>query len=165
MGSSSSCAMRRNRGEVTIKKEWIAVFKLLLLSREDTNKLTKMFREVCDDNGFADIASCLLATGSDQTAFSLKIFCQDGRNQRADLKQFVVCVWNFCSLNFEMLGTLTTVVLFVNRHTNFTLHAPARFVFATYDIEERRYVTLATIEQILTDNYDNKLHSRQYIDR
>jgi hypothetical protein len=91
-------------------KDWQSDFNLLSLSKDDIRRFQKLFRKVNYDATEINSFVALMAVETDQTSLTAKLF-QTHCNKVGHLnfKQFVLAIWDFCSLNFDMMGKFFTV--------------------------------------------------------
>ncbi len=92
-------------------KNWQSDFSLLSLSPDDIRKLQKVFCKVNYDATEINCFVALIAVEADQTSLTAKLF-QTHCNKigHMNFKQFVLAIWDFCSLNFDLMGEFSYFV-------------------------------------------------------
>lgn len=105
-------------------------FKAMQFSNSDIRKLYDIFRAVdVDGSGSIALSELLTHIHLDRTPFTEKIFSifDDDRSGEIDFKEFVMSLWNYCTLTKATLGTH----LYVPHNTclRSSLYCPLRLVW------------------------------------
>lgn len=124
-------------------KNDLAQYKLLQLSQNDVGKLFNIFNAM-DANGGGTIDLCELLAHIDlpRTAFTTKVFSifDDNNSGAIDFKEFVLALWNYCTLTKGTLGKSRSHIaqicphLIINWSTDqflLTLQTPSRLTYTT----------------------------------
>ena len=99
--------------EKNLPKSWIQIFSSLLLSRREMKKLHKVFRNMdLDSDGVIDVADILIALDIERTKFTERIFAvfDYKHTGKVDFREFVLCLWNYCTLG---KGSLSKLLLYI----------------------------------------------------
>lgn len=106
-----------NKRVASYKRE----FEVLCLSEADVGKLFQIFQNVdVDGSGNIELAELLVHLDVERTPFTKRIFSlfdEDGSGE-IDFREFVLSVWNYCSLGkvtqqYVSCLQLSVLVLFV----------------------------------------------------
>jgi hypothetical protein len=102
MGIAGSCGAKV---KPQFDELWLDDFKQLSLTKSDVKKFYALFDKVSYGSKQINTYMALMALDINQTNFTVKIFAEMcNRNGHLDFKNFVLEVWNYCSLSFDMLG-------------------------------------------------------------
>ncbi len=92
-------------------------FEALQLTSHDVGRLYKIFRKVdVDGSGTIALAELLAHIDVERTQFSQRVFSifdEDGSGE-IDFKEFVLALWNYCTLSRATLGNNIHVQCEVN---------------------------------------------------
>jgi Ca2+-binding EF-hand superfamily protein len=88
--------------------QWRNTFQTLTFSERDVGRMMKIFRKIdVDLSGEIQIIELLNYLDIDRNEFTKRvfgIFDEDGSGQ-IDFREFVVSLWNYCTLEHSTLGT------------------------------------------------------------
>lgn len=90
-------------------RESLVVFHSLQLSRTDLKKMYKVFTAMdIDGSGSISLAELLAHLDLPRTAYTEKIFSifDDDGSGAIDFREFILSVWNYCTLTKINLGKL-----------------------------------------------------------
>ncbi len=110
--------------EKKIPKEWFRQFYALKLTRSEIRRLYDLFRKIdMDRSGSIDIVEMLTFLDIENTSFNHRVFSVFDMNKsgRVDFREFVLSLWNYCTLGNATLGM----------NSNPTLH-PSRLVLFNF---------------------------------
>lgn len=88
-------------------KEYMRQFQAMQLNKSEVRKLFNVFRVVdADGSGNVGLNEMLIHIQVENTPFSEKIFSifDADRSGEIDFKEFVLALWNFCTLTKSTLG-------------------------------------------------------------
>eukprot|EP01038_Epipyxis_sp_PR26KG_P009777 gene9777-13152_t len=127
--------------------KWKPQFELLFLSKYDVGRLFEVFRTIdMNDSGTIGLTEMLVHLDLDKTQFIERVFLlfDDNGSGAVDFCEFVVSVWNYCTLGPASLTT---------------------FTFDLYDSDGSGVLSVEEVDQILLDNYganfDTNFHAKQ----
>jgi serine/threonine-protein phosphatase 2B regulatory subunit len=84
------------------------LFASMQLTRSEVKKMYKIFTRVdLDGSGSVDIAELLTLLDIERTRFTEQVFTvfdSDGSG-KVDFKEFVMAIWNYCTIGQASLGT------------------------------------------------------------
>ena len=106
MGCASSSFDLAVQNSQSMKKN-LAQYSLLQLSESDIRKLYNIFHGIDENNGDTVVLVEVLAhINLPHKGFTAKIFssCTDNDSGTVEFNEFVLALWNFCTLNKGTLG-------------------------------------------------------------
>jgi hypothetical protein len=93
-----------------VPQSWMDLFAAMQLKKSEVKKLYKIFTRVdLDGSGSVDIAELLTLLDIERTRFTEQVFTvfdSDGSG-KVDFKEFVLAIWNYCTIGQASLGTET----------------------------------------------------------
>ena len=93
--------------EKAIPKSWMELFAAMKLSKSEVQRLYNIFRKVdMDGGGSVDIVELLTLLDIERTRFTEQIFVvfdSDGSG-KIDFREFVLAIWNYCTIGPAALG-------------------------------------------------------------
>jgi len=100
--------------ESVVPNSWMELFAAMKLSKNDVLQLHKTFQKVdFDHSGSVDIVEMLTLLDVERTRFTehvFTVFDSDGSG-RIDFKEFVLALWNYCTIGQSSLGAINTFLL------------------------------------------------------
>jgi Ca2+-binding EF-hand superfamily protein len=127
-------------------------FRLLALSKNNVNDLYILFGRICGTSNEISVHDALVAVNAFQSPFVEKIFdTMRKANGLLDFEHFVLAIWSFCSLSFDMMGN---ILFRPNILHSYNFIFSARYVFTLYDTQNTGIIRLDTILQILKDTHE-----------
>lgn len=96
--------------EKKIPKEWFRQFYALKLTRSEIRRLYDLFRKIdMDRSGSIDIVEMLTFLDIENTSFNHRVFSVFDMNKsgRVDFREFVLSLWNYCTLGNATLDIFT----------------------------------------------------------
>lgn len=108
MGNSSSYSAEKD-----LPESWIKIFHALKLHKREIKKLHKVFRNIdTDSDGIVDVGDILAILDIERTKFTERIFASYDikHTGTVDFKEFVLCLWNYCSLGKGSLSKYTIML-------------------------------------------------------
>jgi Ca2+-binding EF-hand superfamily protein len=121
--------------EKKVPAEWYKQFIALKLSRSEIKKLFNLYRKIdMDRSGSIDIIEMLTFLDVENTSFNQRVFSvfDMNRSGRIDFREFVLSLWNYCTLG------------------NATLDI---FTFDLYDNDRSGVLSKVELEQMVKDLY------------
>jgi Ca2+-binding EF-hand superfamily protein len=107
MGCGTSSSMEKK-----IPKGWYRQFLALKLSKSEVKQLFKIYRKIDSDNsGSIDIIEMLTYLDIENTTFNQRVFSifDMNRSGKVDFREFVLSLWNYCTLGNATLGNFRTL--------------------------------------------------------
>eukprot|EP01032_Pedospumella_encystans_P023264 gene23264-26333_t len=93
-----------------VPKSWMDLFAAMRLTRNEVIQLHNLFKKVdFDKSGTVDIVELLTLLSVERTRFTeqlFKVFDSDGSG-KIDFKEFVLSVWNYCTISPSSLDMFT----------------------------------------------------------
>lgn len=93
--------------EGQIPKDWMEQFAVLRLSKNDVKRLFRAYNKIdCDHSGSVELNELFAFLNIENTKFTervFRIFDMNHTNQ-VDFREFVMSLWNYCSLGKATLG-------------------------------------------------------------
>jgi hypothetical protein len=100
--------------ESKVPQSWLDLFAAMRLTKSEVRQLYNIFRRVdLDGSGSVDIVELLTLFDIERTRFTEQVFTvfdSDGSG-KVDFKEFVLAVWNYCTIGKASLGTTGLVYL------------------------------------------------------
>lgn len=100
--------------ESTVPKSWLELFAAMKLSKSEVQRMYNIFRKVdLDGGGSVDIVELLTLLDIERTRFTEQVFTvfdSDGSG-KVDFREFVMAVWNYCTIGPASLGTVLLMAL------------------------------------------------------
>jgi hypothetical protein len=96
-------------------KEWNKQFKVMQLSKNELRKMYKIYVKVdVDKSGTIGLPELLAHIDLERTRFTEKIFSifDTDKSGEIDFKEFVLSLWNYCTLTKATLGTQLQLMSF-----------------------------------------------------
>ena len=96
--------------ESKIPQSWFELFAAMKLSRSEVLKLFKIFKKAdLDGSGSVDIVELLTLLDVERTRFTEHVFTvfDSDRSGRVDFREFVMALWNYCTIGQASLGKFT----------------------------------------------------------
>jgi Ca2+-binding EF-hand superfamily protein len=124
-----------------IPMEWYRQFVALKLSRSEVKKLFALFRKIdMDRSGSIDVVEMLTFLDIENTSFNQRVFSifDMNRSGKIDFREFVLSLWNYCTLG------------------NATLDI---FTFDLYDKDRSSILSKIEMEQMVMDLYGKNFQS------
>ena len=94
-----------------VPKSWMDLFAAMRLTRNEVIQLHNLFKKVdFDKSGTVDIVELLTLLSVERTRFTeqlFKVFDSDGSG-KIDFREFVLSVWNYCTISPSSLGKCYT---------------------------------------------------------
>jgi Ca2+-binding EF-hand superfamily protein len=121
--------------EKRIPADWFKQFIALKLTRSEIKKLFTIYRKIDSDrSGSVDIIEMLTYLDIENTSFNQRVFSvfDMNRSGRIDFREFVLSLWNYCTLG------------------NATLDI---FTFDLYDKDRSGVLSPPEVEQMVIDLY------------
>lgn len=129
--------------EKKIPKGWYRQFLALKLSKSEVKQLFKIYRKIDSDNsGSIDIIEMLTYLDIENTTFNQRVFSifDMNRSGKVDFREFVLSLWNYCTLG------------------NATLDI---FTFDLYDKDRSGVLSNSEVEQMVIDLYGRNYQQNQ----
>ena len=98
-----------------IPQSWIDLFAAMRLTKTEVNKLYDIFCKVdLDGSGSVDIVELLTLLDIERTAFTEQVFTvfDSDSSGKVDFKEFVLAIWNYCTIGPASLGSFILVNIF-----------------------------------------------------
>lgn len=94
--------------ESKVHPSLLELFAALRLTKSEVHRLYQIFSRVdMDGSGSVDIVELLTLLDIERTSFTEQVFTvfdSDGSG-KVDFKEFVLAVWNYCTIGHSSLGT------------------------------------------------------------
>lgn len=93
--------------ESKVPQSWLDLFAAMRLTKSEVQQMYNIFRKVdLDGSGSVDIVELLTLFDIERTRFTEQVFTvfdSDGSG-KVDFKEFVLAVWNYCTIGKASLG-------------------------------------------------------------
>ena len=131
------------------------LFAAMRLTRNEVIQLHNLFKKVdFDKSGTVDIVELLTLLNVERTRFTeqlFKVFDSDGSG-KIDFKEFVLSVWNYCTISPSSLGKCTIARAAINYPFN-SPSATDMFTFDMYDNDKSGKLSFDEIMVMVADLY------------
>ena len=135
----SEMGCQQTKIESVVPNSWMELFAAMKLSKNDVLQLYKTFQKVdFDHSGSVDIVEMLTLLDVERTRFTehvFTVFDSDGSG-KIDFKEFVLALWNYCTIGQSSLGSL--------HHLHYYLHTQTHTIAPILQICSRLTCTTRT---------------------
>jgi Ca2+-binding EF-hand superfamily protein len=142
--------------ESKVPQSWLDLFAAMRLTKSEVRQLYNIFRRVdLDGSGSVDIVELLTLFDIERTRFTEQVFTvfdSDGSG-KVDFKEFVLAVWNYCTIGKASLGTTVPVYLLLLQDVSVMRCLSDIFTFDMYDRDKSGRLSLEEVHQMMRDIY------------
>jgi Ca2+-binding EF-hand superfamily protein len=143
-------------------KKFKSHYDLIGLKEADVGLLYEAFLEIDFDNSGTILLHELLSyVLSEETAFVKKVFSafDTDQNKYLDFHEFVISIWNYCTLNPKNLG------LKLLSDLTHSLSLPASYSFSLFDLDDSGALEKKEIHRMLLEiygkHYEDSVHAKR----
>jgi Ca2+-binding EF-hand superfamily protein len=145
--------------------KWNEMFAALGLRAEEIKALFKVFWNAdMDGGGTIDVVELLTVVDVERTPFTERIFSifDEDRSGKIDFGEFVLALWNYCTLSNYTLGKCHLLLLLLDIFYRCIFLVAAIFAFELYDRDFTGVLERQDLELMLTDIYGKEWKKNHY---
>lgn len=125
MGCSDSIERR-------IPPEWYQQFVALKMTKSEMAKLLRVYKKIdVDGSGTVDLPELFVFLNIEHTPFTERVFNIFDMNGtgKVDFREFVLSLWNYCTLSKATLGTVHPLIIPLSDKYNRNQLRPCRYLY------------------------------------